>query len=948
MKFLLLLIFIFLSEKSESQFQRRQRERVFQKSQQESRKKVNNSKAGAIAAFREKFKELNAEFDSTDYEYALLLNDNAGLFAARSKGESKAKFMKMSSLAAAALENANLTDEQYAGMNLAVGQTAYALGRFVFAEKRFRAAKSYFEKASLQDDMDYLRTTASQGLLYISMGRFKLAEELILKAIDLNREKSAEEDTIITSLQNNYAVLLFNLGRYNEAEKEFENAFASLHSFNQHSSMPYAIVLNNQAMLYQSLGRYEEAVSNLQKAIGIAGRLEASKAKNHLKFYSNLALLYQQMHRYDDAENTYRLLENKYEKGKTEFGNLLNNLAILLFVKGRHDRVEEMLKNSANILKANLGENSPAFAKVISDLGNFYRYKGRYDEASPLLEKALQVREQTLGTSHPLYVQAQEDLAILFWKKKDFTRATSLYQTVMEKSLEFINNYFAPMSEAEKSRYWDILSPRFQRYYNFALEAADTDNKILTALFEYRVATKGLLLKSARKVTESIFASANKQLVQDYAAWISLKEELAALYVYSKEDLQEQNINLDSLETEANLLEKKLSAGSKEFSRFFFAAKINFSDVQSRLNEDEVLVEIIRLRYYDQAFTDSSQYIALVITKNNPIPGLVILPGGPSLETEFAKIYRQGIKAKTPDEKSFTHYFSAIEKELGVKKKIYISPDGIFNQLNLNTLYKPGAGYLISHYDFILLGNPGDMLKQKTSGNNDARKAVLMGYPDYGSDRIPELPGTQMEVDEINKMLNASGYQVNEWVQKEATETNLKQSSRMTILHIATHGYFLEDVNKIYWPIGVHADNAKDNVLLRSGLMLAGATAEDHAAAGLDSINNGIITSYEAMNLDLNGTSLVVLSACETGLGEIKAGEGVYGLQRAFLAAGAKAIVMSLWKVDDAATRLLMNDFYSNWLKSGDRQQAFKQAQLQLMASYPHPYYWGAFVMMED
>ncbi len=209
------------------------------------------------------------------------------------------------------------------------------------------------------------------------------------------------------------------------------------------------------------------------------------------------------------------------------------------------------------------------------------------------------------------------------------------------------------------------------------------------------------------------------------------------------------------------------------------------------------------------------------------------------------------------------------------------------------------------------------------------------------------MPGTKKEVDGINQLLKTSGYDVAEWVQKEATETNLKSSKKVTILHIATHGYFLKDVEKASWPLGVHTDYAKDNVLLRSGLMLTGASDADKQTPGLDNSNNGIITSYEAMNLDLKGTNLVVLSACETGLGEVKAGEGVYGLQRAFLVAGADAIIMSLWKVDDAATQQLMNNFYTNWVNGGDKQKAFKEAQLQLMSKFKEPLYWGAFVMME-
>jgi len=326
---------------------------------------------------------------------------------------------------------------------------------------------------------------------------------------------------------------------------------------------------------------------------------------------------------------------------------------------------------------------------------------------------------------------------------------------------------------------------------------------------------------------------------------------------------------------------------------------------------------------------------------------LVLLANGPGMENDFSKDYQEAIKKRSNDELSWFRYWSPFEPGLKGKKKIYVSLDGVYNQINLNTLKKPGFDYLINQYDIVLLGNPKDIL----TGNNKTskvtgKKATLIGYPDFGSDRIPELPGTQTEVDEINRVLKSSGYQVNEFLQKEATETNLKQAKKISVLHIATHGYFLQDVVKVFWPIGVHADNAKDNVLLRSGLLLAGASAEDKLSAGLDSTNNGIITSYEAMNLDLRGTTLVVLSACESGLGEVKAGEGVYGLQRAFLVAGAEALVMSLWKVDDAATQQLMNNFYSNWIKTGDKQKAFKQAQIQLMTKYKNPYYWGAFVMM--
>ncbi len=227
------------------------------------------------------------------------------------------------------------------------------------------------------------------------------------------------------------------------------------------------------------------------------------------------------------------------------------------------------------------------------------------------------------------------------------------------------------------------------------------------------------------------------------------------------------------------------------------------------------------------------------------------------------------------------------------------------------------------------------------------KDAFLLGFPDYGGNAVA-LPGTKVEIDQINKILKTSGYQTSQQTQKEASEAKIKSQKAPTLMHIATHGYFLADADlKGGDALGIDADNARDNPLLRSGLLLAGMPSPtQQQAPDLQSNDNGILTAYEAMNLSLEGTELIVLSACETGLGDVRAGEGVYGLQRAFLVAGANALVMSLWKVDDAATQQLMTSFYTQWAKTGNKSQAFKQAQLQLMTKYPEPYFWGAFVMM--
>ncbi len=918
---------------------------------------VNNAKSLNTKANRDKvtstvFKEMDkarASFDSTDFDYAILLSDNSGLFDIKEKGEAGAQVTSIINVGSSIYKNADLSDADRARGSLQLGELFYANQKFSMADKKYNSAQKSFEQANLTEDLAYIKTISNIGLLNATMGRFTQAEEYTARALDLRKAKYGEGSVGLAASLNNYGVLKYNLARYNEAEKDFESTLTIFISNNLQQSMSYAIVLNNQAMLFETIGRYDEAEKILKDAIAIAEKLQSSKSNNHLKFLSNLALLYKQEGKYPEAEAIYLGMEKRLGKNNPDYASMLNNQAALYRVMGKEDKVEDLLKRSAAIYKSNFNEVHPAYAKSISDLGNFYRYKARYAEAEPLLTKALSVRETTLGKNHPLYVQSQEDIAILHWKKKSFSTAGSLYREVMSKSLDFINSYFPPMSEAEKTKYWDVLSPRFQRFYNFAIESSAENKYIAQDLFDYQIATKALLLNSTNKVKQNIAGSKDPQLIKDYKTWLDQKENLARLYAYTKEELKEQNINLDSLESATNSMEKKLSERSADFMAGYSKKKISYTQIKNLLSETEAVVEIIRTRKYDQDFTKDSQYVALILTRESEIPKLVVLDNGLQLETRFSKFYRNAIQQKITDEHSYDQYWARIEPELKAKKMIYISPDGAYNQLNLNTLKKPAADYIINQYDLVILGNSKDLIALKGKKKAASKKnAMLLGFPEYGQGNVAALPGTKVEVDGIAKVLKASGYQVTQFMQKTATEANLKSVKAPALMHIATHGYFLQDVENKTSAYGVNVENANDNPLLRSGLLLAGAasTVSGKRTPNLESNDNGILTAYEAMNLNLEGTDLIVLSACETGLGDIKAGEGVYGLQRAFLVAGADALIMSLWKVDDAATQQLMNNFYSNWSKLGNKQKAFKQAQLQLMTKYKDPYYWGAFVMM--
>jgi CHAT domain-containing protein len=357
---------------------------------------------------------------------------------------------------------------------------------------------------------------------------------------------------------------------------------------------------------------------------------------------------------------------------------------------------------------------------------------------------------------------------------------------------------------------------------------------------------------------------------------------------------------------------------------------------------------------------------------------VLILSNGAELEEALA-FYKNSIKFRKEDKESYTTYWKPFEPFLAGIKKVYFSADGVFTQINPSTLYNTTSQrYVVEQYQIAFLTNAKDLLQSKTT-TTLAGKAVLVGNPNYQIQGVSDnrnlldldnqdsfwlrnsvfasLPATQTEIENIEKNLQSiKNLQIRKLLGKEATEANLKtELNQVQLLHIATHGFFIpskfDDESKsrvILLDTKEIEDDPQDDPMLRSGLVFAGVTDYFRNEKRNPNDEDGILTAYEVMNLKLDNTALVVLSACETGLGKVQAGEGVFGLQRAFKIAGTQSLVMSLWKVDDSATQELMQSFYEEWVKSGNKVQAFVKAQNKLKEKYKHPYYWGAFVLIGE
>jgi CHAT domain-containing protein/Tfp pilus assembly protein PilF len=897
--------------------------------------------------------EAKVKLDSLDFQFAISVNENAGVFDVQQKGEAVTNaFYSLK-------DNKDKTKEELARDSLETAMNLYEARFYKLAEQSFMETKSMMERNALTKSINYLRTLSCIGLVYLSQGRTIEATQFIDESLASSLNGPGKKSAAYVSNLNNRAKLDQVLGQYNEADQKFDEATALAKDVFKENNKPLAIILNNKAMLYQSMGRYTEGISLMQEAIRYSeqapkkGVVQGKKSFDSRRFQANLAVLYQLSGNLPEAEKTYLEIKKVFEgRGQTsnpEYANLLDQLSLLYMQMGKMDVVEKNLKKALEIYKKKMSEESPSYAKALNDLGIFYRMQGQFNEAEQSFIKATDIRAKVLGVSHPDYIKSKEDLGILYWKKGDHVRAYNNFQEAMVTSLDFINRYFPPMSEAEKTKYWDVLQPRFQRFYNFCLEAASTNPAVVQDMYDYHMATKALLLSSTNKIKQAILSSKDPALIKDYISWLDQKETLARLYAYSKEELQKQQIDLKALEQEANRLERALSQRSTEFSKGYSTEKKSFRQIASLLNDTEAVIEIVRVHTFDKDFTTDSRYAALVLKKGSTQPELLVLDNGNQLETRYGKYYRNAIQQRVADEYSYDQFWGRIAPAIQGKKTLYLSLDGVYNQINLNTLKKKDGDYIVNRHDIVILGNSRDLISLKSKKAVVPKKnALLLGFPDYASTEIPPLPGTKVEMDGISKILKTAGYQVTQYAQKTATEANLKSIKGPALVHIATHGYFLKDVDSEGSAFGVNAENAGNNPLLRSGLMLANAghTVSGSVSPNIESNDNGILTAYEAMNLNLEGTELIILSACETGLGDVKNGEGVYGLQRAFLVAGADALIMSLWKVDDAATQALMTNFYTNWIKVRDKQKAFKQAQLQLMTKHKDPYYWGAFVMM--
>ncbi len=576
--------------------------------------------------------------------------------------------------------------------------------------------------------------------------------------------------------------------------------------------------------------------------------------------------------------------------------------------------------------------------------------------------KARNLYNKFFSQSHPEYVKSLAKLSKVEYMTGNTKASMSLIEEVLAKYDDFIKNYFPALSEREKARFWNTIKDDYEFYNTLVLKTiSGPSDKPVEKLYNNALNTKALLLSSSIKMRENILKSDNEGLIEKYNNWLESKELLTNVLSMSTEQLAKHQINQDSLVREVELLEKYLSSESELFSANTEKAAVSWENVKSSLKENEVAVEMVRFRYFDHVFTDSVLYAALTLRNEGrrDRPELVLLSEGKSLETRYFRFYKNTIIYRLEDSLSYKKFWKPIEEKVGRNTTVYLSPDGVFNQINLEAIRTDDSKYVLDNSNIILVSNTKDIYLQSQTPRKSQpdNRALMFGDPEFyvsvkpsitmGSPLISGLPGTEKEVETLHSLLEKKGWKTDYFLHSTASEEQVKMLDNPKIFHIATHGFYTpqEEITEQISLDEVNEARAVENPLLRSGLMMTGAGDVLSKTKYNYNIENGILTAYEAMNLNLDYTDLVVLSACETGVGDVTAGEGVYGLQRAFLVAGAKTLIMSLFKVSDEVTNELMVSFYDKWLSTGEMRSSFIQAKKEIRNKYQDPIYWGAFIM---
>jgi CHAT domain-containing protein/Tfp pilus assembly protein PilF len=724
--------------------------------------------------------------------------------------------------------------------------------------------------------------------------------------------------------------------------------------------------LNDLGVLHMDMGDYAQALPLYERALRIRtqrfGPLHPATAET----LNNLAAAHWSLKQYAQAEPLFEralaIREETLGRDDPQTATSLNNLAELYRSMGQPAKAVPLLERAATIWEKALGPHDPRVATALSNLAMFHWAAGEPRRALPLLERAAAICDESLGAAHPDTVRSRNLLAALNQNLGRYAEALALYRRALVAEEANLANLFAFTSETQKLQ----LLKKSQGHYFAALSLIrrrfPSDPAAVRFGLELVLRRKGIVLDAQSRTQEVLAKQLTGENLHLWQRLVQHRSDFAKLLFAGpgNQSLQDYRQRVTALQTSIAADEQMLGDRGSFLPELAAPCHVTADEVAKHLPFGSALVEFVLVPDWDErrlAWSSSSRYLGFTLTSENrvsltdfgdagaidaQIRGLLQAIREPQFFKDFV-----GYTSRTDAEltRAYEVLLKPLEAAMGATGALIVSPDGELNKVPFAALRRANRHYLIEDRMLSYVASGRDLLRARVApvptvslflvadpafDDPRAESSQFRTRPLSGGPYFPRLPGTLKEAELIAPLVSGTKTIL---LGPQATEGAVRAVQSPRILHLATHGFFLENVDKPILDImssGQGSSSTPDvSAMVRSGLALAGANNARSVTSGDD----GILTALEVTGMNLHGTDLVVLSACDTALGDIKAGEGVYGLRRAFVLAGAKNVVMTLWAVDDKTTRSLMERFYRAYAGGQAAAPALRRAQLETVAA---------------
>lgn len=887
--------------------------------------------------------------------------------------------------------------------NNGLGRAYEQLGEYKKAKERFFAAYNYYRNHVSPNSSEYenYKTLLKDfAAFYETIGDYKSADEVYKKLGSMS--KNIVE---AASVKNNLGMLYESMGNYPQAEVFYLEAKKIYEGFPQMQldQLAYAHNLTNLAGLYELIGRYKLS----EKLYLQAKKLEEMTiGQNHPSYattLNNIAKLYVSLQEYAKAEEYYlnakEIIRNTIGSYHPHYVRTLSNQALLYQTMGQYEASEKIYKEALKLQRKMLGEKHPDYASTLNRMAGLYKLMNNIQEAKKLYKQTAMLRLEILGENHPDYAATLNEFAQLNHYLKNRDEALRLFRQSNSIIIHQIKRIYPILSESERLRFYSKQEPKLEAFYSFASDYLAELPELSIELQNINLIVKGLALETTIGAKSMALHSNNDTLISMFNEWSNLRSEISQAYSKTLAEQRVLSVSIEEMIEAANELEVSLSKSSEYFRNKRTqnnTNRINFRTICKKLQPEEALIDFISFRYYNgKNYTQEVRYYAFVSHNGSDIPQWIRLVDEEQLKPLLDRsMTLHSSNYATSERLSYLLYkriWEPIEPFLENTKTVHICPSGLLHKVSFAALM-PDSSFLLEKYNLVYYSNLRDFIHQKSidSPLDSNSNVLLMGDPAFSTavallrgdnkekkeaiesrfdvpinliqsegislqiGHFGRLEGTGDEARRIHKLLDSLQCKTQLYLDKMATEDNIKKLNTLpnpNILHIATHGYFfpnaqLEDSSTLQQNSLHERLRYTVNPLWRSGLALAGANFIWKGVAPPSDMEDGILMSYEVANLNLFGVDLVVLSACDTGRGDLHNSEGVLGLQRAFKAAGVRQLILSLWRVPDAETSELMTTFYQYLASGMPTRQAFKAAQIAMCKKYA-PFYWAGFVLVE-